>query len=140
MGPEPVEGQPTARERARIAFEIWNTEGTAAMAERLWHPDIVWEEPEHFPDAAVRRGREEFVRRMSERFSLLGEVELELVDAEQLRDDLVLIEAIVHARGTERGAPIATREFFLTENAGGLTTRFREFLDRDAALAAAREA
>lgn len=131
--------RPDVRERARIAFEIWNEQGIAAMAERSWHPDIVWEEPEHFPDAAVRRGREECVRRMSERFSLLGEVELELVDAEELRDDLMLIEAIVHARGTERGAPIATREFFLMDNVDGLAIRFREFLDRDRALAAANE-
>jgi ketosteroid isomerase-like protein len=131
--------RPPALERARIAFELWNDEGLEAMAAQFWHPDIVWEEPRNFPDAGVHHGREACVRRMSERFALLGDLRLELVNAEDVAENLILIEAIIRGRGTTSGAPGEVREFFLIEtDEAGLTTRFREFLDGDAARAALR--
>jgi ketosteroid isomerase-like protein len=134
-----VSERPTGRERAQTAFKIWNEEGLDAMAQRFWDPQIVWEEPPKFPDAGVRRGREECVRRMSERLALLGDIRLELVDATDVAENLILIEAIVRGRGTTSGAPGEMREFFLMEtDEEGRTTRFREFLDRDAARAAVR--
>jgi ketosteroid isomerase-like protein len=123
--------------RARRFFEIWNTEGIQPAVERSWDPEIVWTEAPEFPDSAVHRGREACVRRMRERFEFVGRVEIEVVDAwgDERR---VLIEAIVHGRGPASGAPITNREFFLMELADGLATTFREFLDRDQALAAFR--
>ena len=73
---------------------------------------------------------------MEERFALVGEVVIETVDTEQVGDQ-ILIEAIVRGRGSASGAPIEMRDFFLIENGDPLTIRFREFLDRDEALAAA---
>ena len=126
-----------ARARADLAFDVWNTQGLEAMAERFWHPDIVWEEASGFPDAGVRRGREAAVRRMRERLSLLGHVQVEVLDARQVGGN-TLTEAIVRGAGTSSGAAVEQREFFLnTIGEDGRTLRFREFLDRDEAIAAA---
>jgi len=124
-----------ARARAETLIDSWNREGLEAMAERLWAPDIIWEEPDRFPDAGVHRGRDACIRRMRERFALLGEVRLELVTAEPAGDDL-FIEALIHGQGTASGAPTTMREFFISEIADGRTTRLREFLDRETARAA----
>ncbi len=43
----------------------------------------------------------------------------------------------MRGRGSASGAPIEMRDFFLIENGDPLTIRFREFLDRNEALAAA---
>jgi ketosteroid isomerase-like protein len=130
-------GDTEARQRADLVFGVWNDEGLEAMAERFWHPDIVWEEAPDFPDAGVRRGRDEAVRRMSERLELLGHIQIEVLDARRTGAN-ILIEAIVRGTGSASGAPVANREFFLiTVGPDGLSTRFREYLDRDAAIAAA---
>jgi ketosteroid isomerase-like protein len=126
-----------ARQQAERFFATWNSEGARAAAERFWHSEIRWEEPPGFPDAGVHRGREACLRRMEERFDLLGEVRIEVADA-QLVGDQALIDAIVHGRGAASGAPTEMRDFFLIENRGRRTIRFREFLERDEALAAAR--
>jgi ketosteroid isomerase-like protein len=125
--------------RVRESLEVWNREGLEVMAERHWHPDMVWEEPEGFPDAAIRRGRSACVSRMRERLDLLGHVRLEPSDA-RVVGDVVFVEVLVRGRGASSGAPVELREFFVLESDRGLTTRFREFLDRDAALAAAKAA
>ena len=37
------ERAPDVRARAEVMFGVWNEQGMEAMAERFWHPDIVWE-------------------------------------------------------------------------------------------------
>jgi len=123
---------------AREAMAVWNEEGLEAFAERYWHPDIVWEEPQAFPDSAVRRGRDECLRRMRERLSLLGHVELKPVDVTVV-GDRVLIEATVSGKGASSGVPTGMREYFVLDSRGPQAVRFREFLDREAAAAALRE-
>jgi ketosteroid isomerase-like protein len=123
------------RDRAQRFFDLWNAEGIEVAVERGWAPAIVWEEPARWPDSGVHSGRDACVRRMRERFDLIGAVEIELVDVWG-DERAMLIEAIVHGRGTTSGAPIADREFFIMEIEDGLATRFREFLDREDALAA----
>lgn len=135
---EAGEAEPDRAALAREAMEFWNEAGLEAFAERFWHPDIVWEEPAGFPDAGTRRGRDECVRRMRERFSLLGDVELKPAEITVHRDR-VLIEAVVTGEGVSSGVPTGMREYFVLDSEGPRTTRFREFLDRDAALAALRE-
>jgi hypothetical protein len=74
---------------------------------------------------------------MSERLELLGHIQIEVLDARRIGAN-ILIEAIVRGEGIASGAPVANREFFLiTVGPDGLSTRFREYLDRDAAIAAA---
>jgi hypothetical protein len=65
-----------------------------------------------------------------------GPPPIEIVDTEQVGDQ-TLIEAVVRGRGSAGGAPIEMRDFFPIENGDQLTIRFREFLDRNEALAAA---
>jgi len=123
------------RRRARRFFDSWNADGVEAAAELYWDPEIVWTEAPRFPDAGVHVGREACVRRMRERFDWIGAVEIEFVDARGDKDRM-LIEAIVHGRGTTSGAPVANREFFVMEFRGAGAVTFREFLDRDEAEAA----
>ena len=132
-----AEAVPQDWERARAVMEIWNADGPAAMAERFWHPDIVWTEPEHFPDAGVHRGRDECVRRMRERFDLLGRVTMEVVGVSRFGERTV-IEAIMRGSGLVSGAPAEAREWFVVETDGQAAITFREFLDRDEAEAAAQ--
>ena len=131
------ERAPDVRARAEVMFGVWNEQAMEAMAERFRHPDIVWEEPARFPEAGVHHGRAACVRRMSERFVEVGEVKIEVVDA-RLIGDQVLTEAIIRGQGAASGVPTEMRDFFLAEVRDGRTVRFREFLDRDEALAAAR--
>jgi ketosteroid isomerase-like protein len=131
-----VTERPATREQAERFFATWNEHGAAVAARRFWDPEIVWEEPRDFPDSGVHRGLDACVWRMEERFALLGEVVIEVVDTERV-DNQILIEAIVRGRGSASGAPAEMRDFFLIENGEPLTIRFREFLDRDEALAAA---
>ena len=126
-----------ARKGAEAFFAVWNSDGPAVAATRYWHPDIVWEESESFPDAGIHEGREAAVERMAERFEALGRVLIEVVGAEVIGEQ-VLIEAIVRGRGSASGAPTEMREYFLIAFADGLTIRFREYMDRDRALRAAR--
>ena len=124
-----------AWERARALVATWNEEGLDAWAAQAWSPDIVWHEPQRFPDAGVHEGREASLQRMRERFDWIGEVRMELVDVQQSAKR-TMIEVIIHSRGRQSGAEASQREFLVTEIEDGRTTLFLEFLDRDEALAA----
>ena len=126
-----------ARGRAEFIFGVWNDDGMEAMAERFWDEDVVWVEAERFPDAGIHRGRRACVRRMSERFVEVGEVKVEVVDAQRI-GDLILTELIVRGEGRVSGVPTEMRNFLLSEVRDGRAVRFLEFLDRDEALATAR--
>jgi ketosteroid isomerase-like protein len=131
-------GFPDPRARVETALEIWNREGLEALTTSLWHPDIVWEEPHDFPEASVHHGREACVARMAERFTVLGEVALELIDAEDVGSGRILAEVKVHGQGTTSGVTTEAREFFLFDYKDDLTIRFREFMRREEAWAAVR--
>ncbi len=131
--PDAGDGDPLAWVRER--FEVWNREGLEAFAERFWHDDVVWEEPAGVPDAGVRRGREACIRRMKERLSLLGHVQVEVLDARQ-SGQRRFVEVLVSGKGSASGAPTTMREYFVSDMRGDQVVHWREFLDRDAALAA----
>jgi ketosteroid isomerase-like protein len=126
-------------DRLRRGIADWNERGFEAIEER-WHEDVVWEEAAGFPDAGIRRGREEVLRRGRERFAMLGLVKFEIVEAEAIGDRL-FVEVIARGRGVASGAPTKMHEFWVYDYApDDRLIRWREFLDRDEALAAAREA
>jgi ketosteroid isomerase-like protein len=115
----------------------WNERGIEVL-QRRWHEDIVWEEAEGFPDAGTQRGRDAVFARMRERFEFLGVVAIEVVEAEEIGERL-FAEVIVRGRGTASGAPAEMRSFWVYEYADDeRLIRWREFLNRGAALAAAR--
>ena len=122
------------------AYDVWNNEGLRAFAERWWGPDIVWEEPPMFPEAGVRRGREECVRRMEERFVPLGHVAIEVRDATRLGDRTVLQELTIRGRGSASGVPTEMRIWMIAELSDDLRVVWmREFLDQNEAHRAAAE-
>ena len=132
------EASAEAWERARALVETWNEEGLEAWAATAWSPDIVWHEPERFPDAGVHHGREACLERMRERFDWLGEVTMELVDVQQ-RGSRTMLETIIHSEGRQSGARASQREFLVFEIVEGGTTFLLEYLDREEALAALAE-
>jgi ketosteroid isomerase-like protein len=124
-------------ERFRAAIDRWNERGIEAI-ESAWHEDAVWEEPPGFPDAGIRRGREAVFARMRERFAFLGVVSIEIAEVEEIGDRLYA-ELIVRGRGATSGAPAEMHSFWVYDYADdGSVIRWREFLERDEALAAAR--
>jgi ketosteroid isomerase-like protein len=117
----------------------WNERGIEAIETR-WHEDVVWEEPTDFPDAGLHRGKEAVLRRIRERFSFVGVVTLEVVETEEIGDDRLYSHVIVHGRGPASGAPAEIHEYWVYYySEDDRLIRWREFLNRDAALAAARE-
>jgi ketosteroid isomerase-like protein len=119
----------------REGIESWN-KGLLGSAPEIWHDDMVWVEPEGFPDGGTHHGRDECVSRMAERIELLGGIQIELVGGE-LRGRKMLIEAMARGEGTTSGAPAEHREYWVYEFAAdGRIIRWLEFLDRDAAEAA----
>jgi ketosteroid isomerase-like protein len=131
--------------RDRIAqvyegIETWNSQGLDAFAEERWSRDVVWEEPSGFPDAGIRHGREACLRRMRERFEVLGHVAVEVVSAVELSDTVVLTELIIRGRGQASGAPTEMRDWFVTEvDEDDKAIHLYEFLTRDEAVRAADE-
>jgi ketosteroid isomerase-like protein len=126
------------RDRLIAGFKRWN-EGALDDADALWHEDMVWEEAPLFPDSGTHRGRDACVARMRERFDLLGEVKLEVVDLE-FHGDLIFIEVIVRGEGALSGVPTEAREYFLWRLADdNRVLHWREFLERDRAAAAFHE-
>jgi ketosteroid isomerase-like protein len=122
----------------RRVVDDWNERGLPAIESR-WHEDVVWEEPDAFPDSGTHRGRDAVFSRIRERFEFLGVVSLEVVDVEEIGERRLYSEVIVRGRGPTSGAPAEQHEFWVYEYAeDGRLIRWREFLDRDEALAAAR--
>jgi ketosteroid isomerase-like protein len=118
-------------------LDEWNERGFDAIETR-WHEDVVWEEPADFPDSATRRGREAVFSRMRERFAMLGRVRFEIVAIEEIGGRLYA-EVIARGRGSASGVPVEMRSFWVYDYAeDGRLVRWREFLDRDVALAAAQ--
>jgi ketosteroid isomerase-like protein len=141
-GPRTSSSRLAADEDPRTRFargiERWN-EGGLGDAEAMFHDDMVWEEAPLFPDSGTHRGRDAFVKRMQERLDMLGDVKLEVIDAE-VRGELVLLEVIVRGEGAASGAPAEAREYFLWRLADdNRVLHWREFLRREDAEAALRD-
>ena len=130
---------PTAAawDRARGVVELWNRDGVAAMAEAFWAPDIVWEEPPRFPDGGTHRGRDACVKRMEERMSLLGPIELTVVDV-LAQGDRMLIEMRVTTTASPSGVPGELLEYLVLDLVERRSVRMREFLEREPAVEALR--
>ena len=75
---------------------------------------------------------------MRDRFEFIGMVGLEIAEVEEIGDRLYA-DVIVRGRGPSSGAPAQMHSFWVYDYADdGSVILWREFLDRDAALAAAR--
>jgi hypothetical protein len=125
-------------ERFRMGIAAWNERGIESI-ERTWHEDVVWVEDERFPDAATRRGRDEVLERMRDRFAFIGVVEIEILDAQEI-GDVLFAETVVRGRGTSSGAPAMMHSFWIYEYSDDdRVIRWREFGTRAEAEAALAE-
>src|SRR5215207_1807823 len=86
------------------AHRAYNEGGPAALAERFWHPEIVWHEPPETPGAGVYRGREEVLRYFEGFMEALGKVRI--LDEEVLATDEGLVVAVLRMAGTARSSEI----------------------------------
>jgi hypothetical protein len=69
---------------------------------------------------------------------MLGRVSFDIVDVEEIGDRLY-VEVIARGRGSTSGVPVEMHSFWVYDYAeDGRVIRWREFLERDEALAAAR--
>jgi ketosteroid isomerase-like protein len=117
----------------------WNERGLGAIEAR-WHEDVVWDEPAGFPDSGTHRGRDAVFSRIRERFEFLGVVSVEVIEVEEIGERRLYSEVIVRGRGPSSGVPAEQHEFWIYDYSDdNRLLRWREFLDRDEALAAARE-
>jgi ketosteroid isomerase-like protein len=101
--------------------------------------DSVFEIP---PEASVEPdtylGREGARRYFSGFDGMIDDVRFELLDLEQVTDDTVLAEATLRGRGSTTGIQVEQGTFAVLTVRDGLVTWIKPYVDRDAALAAAR--
>jgi ketosteroid isomerase-like protein len=65
-------------DRIRRAYEVWNESGPAAVTNRLWAEDAVYQEGPGWPDAGVYRGWAAALERMQRLIDLLGPIAVHL--------------------------------------------------------------
>ena len=120
------------------AVEAFNRGDFDAALERM-HPDIEWQTPDTFPDAATYRGREavrEFWRTWRETFRGFR---LLLEECVPVGEHYVLASFRVSGEGTASGAGVESPVVFqLGEVRAGQVTWVRMFVTRSDALEAAR--
>ena len=119
------------------ANEIYNKHGVQALAASgFWHEDIVWHDPEEFPDAEIHRGIDAAKAALQAYVDVAGHVQVhfdECIDA----GDEVIVRWQLHGVGARSGAPVEGSMYDVFTVKQGKLVRFRQYLDRDKALKAA---
>jgi ketosteroid isomerase-like protein len=124
-------------ETVREAVEAFNRGDFDAALERM-HPDIEWETPDSFPDAATYRGREavrEFWQTWRDTFRGFR---VHLEECAPVAEDYVLATFLVSGEGTGSGVGVESPAIFqLGEVRGGQVIWVGMFLTESDALEAA---
>ena len=120
-------------EQSAIAFN----EGDLDTALGGLAEDFEWHAPSEDADHTVYRGPKEVKEWFAEMRSVFDDWRMELQGFEQLSDQTVLVEHVI--TGTSRGAgvPVEVQTWELWDFEGLRPVRSRQFLSREAALAAA---
>jgi ketosteroid isomerase-like protein len=124
-------------EIVRRGYAAYAEGGLEPMLEYL-HPEIEW----HTPEEDVQR-KEPYLGRdgVREFFRLFEDEMVDLkIEVEEILDggDCVLALVTTRAKGRASGVPVEINDSHLwTHDEDGLATTYRDFLDRDKALAAA---
>ncbi len=111
------------------AIEAYNREDFETL-KRAAHPDVEVQRP---GGLGVTVGRDAVAERMAP--DVFEQQRLELHGIE-LRGDVAIVEATLHARGSGSGIEINQRSWMVYRFAGALIRRLEVYHDRDEALAA----
>jgi ketosteroid isomerase-like protein len=123
-------------EVARRSFEAWNESGVEGSRRVGWTEDAEYHDPPEFPDAGVHRGAEAVAARLEEARALLPH-QLEVLDAEGVGDDEVLVIFRLHGGGRSSGVPVEQPMGCLMQINGGKVSRWRLFMSHEEAREAA---
>lgn len=105
----------------------------------IYHPDavITFESWEAFPEGTVYRGPEGLEGVMSLVRDVFGDFDMRVVEATDLDESHVLIEAALEVRGVASGVVVDAKLWQLAEFHDGLIHFFDTYSDEDAARRAA---
>ena len=100
-------------------------------------PDLEWHAPSEDADHTVYRGPAEIKRWFEEMRSVFDQWHIELQDFEQLADSTLLVHHVISGTSRGAGVPVEVHTYEVWDFEDMRPVRARQFLSRDAALAAA---
>ena len=121
--------------RIREMYDAWNNGNVDRMIE-FWWDDAIWEEGAEMPDRRIIRGRENVEARLREVMEVIGDLEMEVVELEDLGDE-VLGSVQLRVVGSTSGISLDTPDYHLIRIERGRVRRYRTFATREEALEAA---
>jgi ketosteroid isomerase-like protein len=116
-------------------FDAWNNGNVDRMIE-FWWDDATWEDFPESPDRQIVRGRENVEAHLRDLIEVMGDMELEVVELEELGDE-ILGTAQVRVAGSASGISLDAPGYHLIRFEGGRVRRYRTFTAREHALEAA---
>jgi ketosteroid isomerase-like protein len=117
--------------RAERAFNEGDVEALVALV----HPDVEWETG--LIGTPTYRGRDGIRRMFRDVQAAWADIRTEIVGDPVERNDSVLLEVHLIARGRSTGAPVEATQFWVSDFRAGLCVRHRAFLAKADALDAA---
>jgi ketosteroid isomerase-like protein len=125
-------------DRVREMYDAWNNGNVDRMIE-FWWDDATWEDLPDAPDRQIVRGRENVEARLRDLIAMMGEMEMEVVELEELGDE-ILGSVQVRVVGSASGISLDAPGYHLIRFEGGRVRRYRTFRTREQALEAAESA
>ena len=133
------------RDNVELARRLWSGivenaalgEAANAFPDPAWYPEVEYVEDPRWPGSGSYRGIEAVTARFAEYLEILGAVEIDVDDVRGVTDDTVI--SIWRSRGrTATGFPYEQEWAWLWTFRDGQVVRWQAFLDKEAALEAAR--
>jgi hypothetical protein len=92
-------------EAVKRSYETFNKHGVEVLAAEFWHEDVVFHDPEEFPDAEIHHGIEAAKAALQGYVDLVaGPMKVHVVECIDAGDD-VFVHWELHERGVRSGAP-----------------------------------
>jgi ketosteroid isomerase-like protein len=124
-------------EAVKRSYETFNKYGVDALAAEFWHEDVVFHDPEEFPDAEIHQGIEAAKAALQGYVDLAaGPIKVYVVECVDAGDD-VFVHWELHERGVRSGAPVEGSIYHVSTVKQGKLVRLRQYFDRERALEAA---
>jgi ketosteroid isomerase-like protein len=124
-------------EIVKRSYETFNNYGVEATAAEFWHEDVVWHDPEEFPDAEIHHGLEAAKAALQGYVDLFaGPLKIHVVECIDAGDD-VFVHWELHERGVSSGAPVEGSIYHVSTIKQRKMVRLRQYFDRERALEAA---
>ena len=123
-------------DRIRLAYDVWNESGPAAVTDQFWAEDAVYREGPGWPNAGVYRGRSAALARMRSLIDVLGPIQVHLDDLIEVGDGRFV--ACTRMVGPDTGDAPYTQSFAVVHRLqDGLIVEADYYLERDQAMQAA---